>query len=174
VKLPCVLLELLDTHNARVVGLAHRGYPAVQLREMVGVLLVEPPRLGLFLLRHAYLSHVSDICRARSSSVLFLEAGLARGNFHVLLLLLAPLLLFNGDALHLHGQQLAGGPDGIVATALAPALALLDGGALEGGRAAVEDEDGQDAEPKQLANAAEEANDVRVAQRIALLVAHGL
>jgi hypothetical protein len=50
----------------------------------------------------------------------------------------------------------------------------MQGGAFQGGRAAVEDKDGLDAIPKELANAAEEANNMAVAQSIALLVANGL
>jgi hypothetical protein len=52
-------------------------------------------------------------------------------------------------------------------------LPLLDGCSLERWCTTVKHEDGLDAEPEELADAAEETDDVRVAQRIPLLVANG-
>ena len=54
------------------------------------------------------------------------------------------------------------------------ARVTYDGRKLERGRAAVKDEDGLDTKEEELADAAEEAEQVRVAEEVALAVAHRL
>jgi hypothetical protein len=85
---------------------------------------------------------------------------------------LALLLFFLSSALHLDSKELSRRPHGIFPPALAPRLAVVDGLPLEGWGAAIEDEDGLDAEEEQLAYPTEEADNVAVPQRVALLVAH--
>lgn len=83
------------------------------------------------------------------------------------------LALVLGEALHLDGQQLAGGSHGIIATTFSSSLAVRDGLALQGRGASVEDEYWADAEPKQLAYATEEADNVGIAEGVAFLVSYG-
>ncbi|KAK3336130.1 hypothetical protein B0T19DRAFT_408595 [Cercophora scortea] len=144
---------------------------------MIGILLVEAPILLPLLLGHAklvcvyHLVHVWKLlvllfhlprshCPADRSSGLRLNPPLA------------PLTLALGHPLHLHGKQLPGCARGILATTLASAATALESSSLQGRGAAIENEDGPDAKPQQLAYATEEADNVTVAQGVALLVAN--
>ncbi len=135
---------------------------------MVGILLVEAAVPLAVLLRHAELVGIDDL--VHGGQLFLLLFGLLGGSLGTPLTLLVLLL---GHALHLHGEQLPGGARGILAAALASPASGLEGGALQGGSAAIKDEDGLHAMPQQLADAAEEADDVAVAQGVALLVTDG-
>jgi hypothetical protein len=81
------------------------------------------------------------------------------------------LFLFR-NALHLHGEQLAGRSHSIFATAFSSSLSLLDRLALENGGAAIKDKDRLDAEPEELAYTTKETDYMRVAQSVSFPVAH--
>lgn len=71
-------------------------------------------------------------------------------------------------------QQLLGGLADLGLGVLALSAAGNDGPALEGGGAAVEDEDRLGPQVKQLANPAEEAEQMRVPHHLSPLVPHRL
>lgn len=98
--------------------------------------------------------------------LLALSSRVSHGLFPLLFLLLS-------RPLHLYGQQLPSRPDCILPPALAARFTVADGLTLEGGGAAIENEDGLDADEQQLADPAEETDDVAVAQGVSFLVAHG-
>jgi len=128
---------------------------------MIRIRLLELAILRALLRRHLDLLGIDQILRQR-----LLDLGrMARR-------VLPPPLLLLRRALHLQREQLARRPHGILPPPFPPRLPRADGLPLERGGAAVEDEDGLDADEEQLADAAEEADDVAAAQRISLLVAH--
>ena len=76
--------------------------------------------------------------------------------------------------MHLKGKQLASGTGGIFSSSFSSLFASVDGGALEGRGTSIEYEDWLDTEVEELADAAEEANDVTVPEGVAVLVTNGL
>jgi hypothetical protein len=72
--------------------------------------------------------------------------------------------------LHLNRQEFACGPCGILSPTLSPRFAVADSLSLERRSAAIEYEDGLDAEEEELAYTAEEANNMTVPQGIALFI----
>jgi len=137
---------------------------------MVRVLFEELPRLLSLLPRHADFINVDDVVRIGYLLLRLLSFSL---NAPVRIAFPSLLFLFC-DALHLYSQQLPGSANCILSAAFAALLTTLDRLALEGRSATIEYEDGLDAKPKELADATKEADDVRVPQRIALLVTNRL
>jgi len=84
---------------------------------------------------------------------------------------LAVCLFFFRESLHLEGEQFPSSACGILPSTFPSLLASINGLTLEHWSAAIEDEDGLDADEEQLADAAKEADDMTVSQGIALLVA---
>ena len=157
-ELPRILLEILCTHDSRIIRLAHPLNSICQFGEMICVRLAKRAVLAALGGRHAHFTDIHQI-RAFRNNFLFLLHR--RPRLSVSPRIPLPLLLFLlAPPLHLHRKELPRRPHGILSPSLPPSLSPLYSLAFQDWSPAIEYEDGLDAEEEQFADAAEEADDV--------------